>query len=607
MKWDFFDSELFYSVSLDGEFRILRANKKTLRILGKDRCYGKIFSDILTEESGNIFDNLIRNGDWSLEKTKSLHLHLLGKRSSSEQKVLWEITKLGSGFTLVGVDKTKEYLRKKKIHYMELFQQSYIDSTNSLVFLKDANGRYTTINKAMEDLLGMKKKDILGKRDEEILGNRLAFMLGDSEKQVLEERDVLTSVEKIDEDLIFEFYRFPIIHEEKLMGIGGIGIDVTFQVNAQINLSQKIDENNAIISAIPDLVFIVSGDFRIVDFNVKDPEDLLVQPAQFIGKSMRDAVPEDIAVKSERMVAMARHTHKIQSSEYSLFLREEKRFYEARCVMISEDRFLFLVRNITREKKEALELQNDINMARDLQYSTLPKLDSIDNDFLDVSVVYKPLSSISGDIYDFYMSAPGVYRFVIIDAVGHGIQSSLLTMALRTELERLKPSEDISPGELLTKLNKSLVSTFKSRDNTCTCCVLDIDTSKKQFRYSSGGHPVQFFRRDLNSLETFSSRSPLIGLIDNYKYGNQSLPWCDDFHFFLFTDGIFEFMDHSNILFSEERLLETIESITQKPSLQINRKAIGSEIYDTVLETCKEGKLRDDLTLLHIFKKNLHV
>ncbi|MCC5814823.1 MAG: SpoIIE family protein phosphatase [Leptospira sp.] len=598
---------IFY-VCLDSQYRVVESNLGFNRVFSKKQLKDKNWNETIRIDSLIIWNRFI-NSQFKYDETNScllwhqIHGHIT-EICIRWESMGWEESTNGKTISLVGVDQTHSIFRKKNLKRNIEFQQTFIDSTKSIIFLKDLNGRYKGLNRAMESLLNLPKESILGKTDEEILDPEIGKLIRDSEIQVLETLESYPTLEKFNEELIFEFTRFPIFEDERLSGLGGIGFDVTMQVDSQINLSQKIEENKAIISAIPDLVFILDSNYVFIDYNSDKDSSLLMAPKDFLGKTIYECLPTDLAKKTERMMSMAKFEDNIQVIEYSLMIGNERKYYEARCIFFSKNKFLFLVRDISDVKKKSLELQNDLNMARDLQFSTLPKPSSLQQKYFGLSIIYKPFSHVSGDIYDFYELSQGCYRFMVVDAVGHGIQSSLLTMAMRTEMERIKPQFNISPGDLLTILNQSLIATFKNSENTCTCLVIDIDFLNHRIIYSTAGHPNQLYKIDGGLPLPFGmEQSPLIGMIDGFQFKEKELTWADEFEIFLFTDGAYEYLDKNGNIFTEENFSDLIGAISHNLNSKNNKMLLSTEVYSAILEIASGNTLRDDLTFLHIFSK----
>jgi len=120
-------------------------------------------------------------------------------------------------------------------------------------------------------------------------------------------------------------------------------------------LRQSEDRNRAILRAIPDWMFIMSSDGVFLDYHVKNPEDLLMPPEAFLGKSMHEVLPSWLADAHQRAFDRALATNEPEQLEYSLESHHERRFYEACIVRCDDDRLLSIVRDITDRKRAELD------------------------------------------------------------------------------------------------------------------------------------------------------------------------------------------------------------------------------------------------------------
>ena len=139
---------------------------------------------------------------------------------------------------------------------------------------------------------------------------------------------------------------------ETAADLAGAAID---HHRSQEALRRSEERNRAILRAIPDWMFVMSGDGVYLDYHVKNPEALLAPPEAFLGKSMREVLPSWLAGAYERAFERALATNEPELLEYNLEEHHEQRFYEARIVRADADRFLCIVRDITDRKRAELD------------------------------------------------------------------------------------------------------------------------------------------------------------------------------------------------------------------------------------------------------------
>ena len=139
---------------------------------------------------------------------------------------------------------------------------------------------------------------------------------------------------------------------ETAADLAGAAID---HHRSQEALRQSEERNRAILRAIPDWMFVMSSDGVFLDYHVKNPEDLLVPPEAFLGKSMHEVLPTWLADAHQRSFERALATDEPERLEYSLESQQERRFYEACIVRCDSDRLLSITRDITDRKRAELD------------------------------------------------------------------------------------------------------------------------------------------------------------------------------------------------------------------------------------------------------------
>jgi C4-dicarboxylate-specific signal transduction histidine kinase len=125
---------------------------------------------------------------------------------------------------------------------------------------------------------------------------------------------------------------------------------------AEAALRHTQDRNNAILRAIPDLMFVLSPDGVYLDYNAPNSAALFVPPDQFLGKHMRDVMPAELTESFEPLLTKAMTAEQPVSLNYALPIGGSERNFEARLVKCDNDTIVCIVRDVTdtREASEAL-------------------------------------------------------------------------------------------------------------------------------------------------------------------------------------------------------------------------------------------------------------
>ena len=132
--------------------------------------------------------------------------------------------------------------------------------------------------------------------------------------------------------------------------------DISQRKQAEQERDRTEAKNRALLDAIPDALFQISGEGVYLDFVPAKGFDLFVPPEAFVGKRIDEVMPREVADPTLQGVRQALQTRTAQEFEYDLVRRGKKRSYEARLVAAGDDQVLAIVRDITdrRQLKEQL-------------------------------------------------------------------------------------------------------------------------------------------------------------------------------------------------------------------------------------------------------------
>src|SRR4030095_301330 len=98
---------------------------------------------------------------------------------------------------------------------------------------------------------------------------------------------------------------------------------------------EELLQKNAMLRALPDMMFLLSCDGVYLDYHARDPSDLLVPPSSFLGRNMREILSPDLAGRFEEAFAQASDEPVLV--EYGLPIDGEVRHFEARLVRCGSD------------------------------------------------------------------------------------------------------------------------------------------------------------------------------------------------------------------------------------------------------------------------------
>jgi phosphoserine phosphatase RsbU/P len=223
--------------------------------------------------------------------------------------------------------------------------------------------------------------------------------------------------------------------------------------------------------------------------------------------------------------------------------------------------------NLKDQQKELLELnrqnqnfkketEKELELARKIQEFSLT--DPFDHESIQIESYYKASRQLSGDMYGFYQIDDHRYGIILLDVMGHGISSALITMSLHSLFQRLI-SGGARPEKVLKELDAHLHSLFHKQEEArhyCTAIYLLIDTKKKQIEYINAGHPAALLQsRTTEEQHELASTNIPIGMFEGAVYIPRTITYSEGDRLLLYTDGVTDFLgcNHLSPLLKENR------------------------------------------------------
>lgn len=194
-------------------------------------------------------------------------------------------------------------------------------------------------------------------------------------------------------------------------------------------------------------------------------------------------------------------------------------------------------------KERDRKLQNELELATLVQSSVLSM--PIENDRIKITAAYKPSSELAGDLYAWYQIDEHRYGVILLDVMGHGISSSLVSMYISSILkETITRISD--PVEVIVELNRYMNQLYikeKLIQYYFTAIYLLIDTHNKTIEYVNAGHPPGLLLYTDGSVRSLESGSSAVGFFPHIDVEKKLVNYKDDTKIILFTDGLLETID----------------------------------------------------------------
>jgi serine phosphatase RsbU (regulator of sigma subunit) len=189
-----------------------------------------------------------------------------------------------------------------------------------------------------------------------------------------------------------------------------------------------------------------------------------------------------------------------------------------------------------------------------------------------------------------------VAHVAIIDAMGHGIEATLLASVTISALRNAR-RQDVSLADTVTVVDRAIADTF-GPDKFVTAIFGELDTATGLWAWTTCGHPPALILRHGRVVKTLDSviAPPLgLGLLSgDPDIGTERLEPGD--RLLLYTDGVVEARDPAGSFFGLDRLVGfvTKEAAAGRPVAETLRR-LNHEILHH-----QDGTLQDDATTVMI-------
>jgi serine phosphatase RsbU (regulator of sigma subunit) len=243
---------------------------------------------------------------------------------------------------------------------------------------------------------------------------------------------------------------------------------------------------------------------------------------------------------------------------------------------------------LVERERERQRLEQEINIARDIQQALLPR-NFPDNPNFAVTGVNFPCLSVGGDYFDVFPLSDDRTAFVIADVSGKGLGAAIVTTMLQGALSGMTLGTD--PARVFNHVNRFLCDhTEVGRYATVFFGLLDPDG---HLEFINAGHPSPFLIRRGAAEEAFTEGSYPVGLVPEAEYTAACLKLEPGDTLVLFTDGVTEAMDPDEQLFGVPRLRQVLNGQVQCPLEHLQKC-----ILEAVENFTRGAHQADDLTLL---------
>ena len=246
-----------------------------------------------------------------------------------------------------------------------------------------------------------------------------------------------------------------------------------------------------------------------------------------------------------------------------------------------------------QENLEKQRMEEELNIARDLQISMLPASSPKIPGF-DIAAVSSPAREVGGDFFDFIEMGDDKLGFIVGDVTGKSVSAALVMSASRSVF-RMLSEEQLNVGEIMIRANRRMKKDIKSGMFVALLYAV-LDSRERTLSLCSAGQtqPILFSAESGEAVlvQTEGDTFP-IGILDDVEYEQTRLRLFPGDRCVFYTDGIVEATNEQGEIFGFERLQELMRGAGI-----MNAESLLKEIISKVEDFVGNAPQHDDLTII---------
>lgn len=268
----------------------------------------------------------------------------------------------------------------------------------------------------------------------------------------------------------------------------------------------------------------------------------VAKPMAKLAALIRAVVGSDFHMNEEHRTSLkrvARESYEEVSEVANAFCRMEGRLQQ----------YLAELQHTTAERER---IASELSIAREIQMGLLPRtLPNVPG--CDVFARVIPAKEVGGDLFEVAALDDHRLLLVVADVSGKGVSAGMFMAVTKTLLDAAR-SQCSRPEELARFLNDHL----SAENDACMFVTMFLgvfDAQTGWLHYTNAGHNPPYIRREDGRLETLAERHGMaLGIACGQAYGSDVTKLEPGDLLVMFSDGITEAQNASEMLFSEERL-----------------------------------------------------
>jgi PAS domain S-box-containing protein len=252
---------------------------------------------------------------------------------------------------LGALEQSDRALRESEDRYrrlVELSPEAVAVLSEGLIVFVNAAGTRLVGAASPDELLGKPVLELLHPDYRALVIERMR----DNPTQAEESRLIADKFIRLDGQVIdIETTSIPITYHSK-PATQVVVRDITERKRAEVALQVAHEQLQATLDALPDLMFVLDADGRILDYRAPDASLLLIPPSEFLGKTILEFLPPEPAGVVMHAIERALVSGRVAGIVYQVVMPQGSRWFELSVAQhressVSQKRLVALARDVT--------------------------------------------------------------------------------------------------------------------------------------------------------------------------------------------------------------------------------------------------------------------
>ena len=252
------------------------------------------------------------------------------------------------------------------------------------------------------------------------------------------------------------------------------------------------------------------------------------------------------------------------------------------------------IANLAHVTAEKERIGAELNVATQIQADMLPRIfpPFPDRNEFDIFASMNPAKEVGGDFYDFFLIDDDHLALVMADVSGKGVPAALFMVIAKTLIKN-RALMGGTPSEILHDVNNQLCE-GNDADLFVTVWLGILEISTGIVKSANAGHEFPAIKKTggLYTLQK-TKNSPAVATMEDMRFRGHEFILDPGDTLFVYTDGVPEATNSSEILFGNDRMIEALNK-----TVNFSAEDILKSMKKAVDDFTGDAPQFDDVTML---------